>query len=251
MGASHCRKLNCPRRRLGTVKDVSFLCNRHFGIGADGLMLLSEKEGFNFAMTYFNSDGHESTMCGNGGRCMTAFAKSLDLVGCMAHFYASDGSHEAEIFDNPLVCLYRIKMTDTQIGMVYDDGLFINTGSPHFVKFLQEVARVNVLHDGQKLRNDQRFAPDGTNVDFVEMADDKLFVRTYERGVEAETLSCGTGVTAAAIATAFRHPVNPGFYHIQTPGGNLKVSFSQSGGSFSEIWLEGPVKFVFGGEISI
>ena len=234
-----------------TMNEVSFLCDRHFGIGADGLMLLSEKKGFDFAMNYFNSDGNESTMCGNGSRCMAAFAKSLGLVGCMAHFYAADGSHEAEIFDNPATCIYRIKMNNSLVGKIYDDGLFINTGSPHFVKFIDDAENADVFNAGRQLRHDPRFSPEGTNVDFVEFISDKLFVRSYERGVEDETLSCGTGVVASALATAFRNPSNPGFYHIKTLGGSLKVSFIKNGTLFTEIWLEGPVKFVYKGEINV
>ena len=234
-----------------TVLQVSMLCDRHFGIGADGLMLLDNKNGFNFAMTYYNSDGHESTMCGNGGRCMTAFAKSLGLVSHRAHFWAVDGDHTAEIVDSSPVCIYKIKMRDTRIEKIYDDGFFINTGSPHFVKFVDDVMHTDVFNSGRELRHDKRFAPDGTNVDFVELQNVNLFVRSYERGVENETLSCGTGVTASAIVAAFRNPAEPGFYNIRTQGGNLKVSFIRTSELFSEIWLEGPATFVYAGEITI
>ena len=234
-----------------TVLQVSMLCDRHNGIGADGLMLLNDKDGFNFAMTYYNSDGHESTMCGNGGRCMTAFAKSLGLVSHWAHFWAVDGGHEAEIVDNSPGCIYKIKMRDTRIEKIYDDGFFLNTGSPHFVRFVNDATNTDVFNFGRELRRDVRFAPEGTNVDFVEVQDVSLFVRSYERGVENETLSCGTGVTASAIVAAFINPANPGFYDIKTLGGVLKVSFTRTGELFSEIWLEGPAKFVFAGEINI
>ena len=231
--------------------EVSFLCDRHFGIGADGLMLLDEKNGFDFAMTYFNSDGNESTMCGNGARCMTAYAKSLEAVGPATRFWAVDGIHEAEIVDNPLETTYRIKMNDTRIGKIYDDGIFLNTGSPHLVVYVNDVTTTDVLITGRALRQDKRFAPGGTNVDFIEMLNEGLFVRSYERGVENETLSCGTGVTASALVHAFRNPVNPGFYSIKTLGGRLTVRFIQTGELFTDIWLEGPAKFVFSGEISI
>jgi diaminopimelate epimerase len=234
-----------------TVSQVSSLCDRHFGIGADGLMLLSAKNGFDFAMTYYNSDGNESTLCGNGGRCMTAFAKSLGLVDCRAHFWAADGMHEAEISDNSSSCIYRLKMKDTRIGKIYDDGLFIDTGSPHFVTFVKNASLTEVLLRGKTLRHEVRFAPGGTNVDFVELQDDGLFVRSYERGVENETLSCGTGVTAAALAQAFRNPPHQGFYHLKTLGGCLKVSFIQTGELFTDIWLEGPAEFVFAGEVRV
>ena len=234
-----------------TLKQVSFLCDRHFGIGADGLMLLSEKSGFDFAMAYYNSDGNESTLCGNGGRCMTAFAKTLGLIGTMAHFWAIDGIHESEIIVNSTEITYRLKMKDTQIGKVYADGLYIDTGSPHFVTFLSNVALADVFNVGRTLRNDSRFSPGGANVDFVEILDHLLFVRSYERGVENETLSCGTGVTASALAHAYQHPDNTGFYSIRTMGGALKVSFDQTGEKFCNVWLEGPAEFVFSGEIEV
>ncbi len=233
------------------VSDVLFLCDRHFGIGADGMMLLSGKPGFDFAMNYYNSDGLESTMCGNGGRCMTAFAQSLGLVRNKALFWAVDGSHEAEISVDAFGPVCRLKMKDTRIGHIYGDGLFLDTGSPHFVKFVEDVAATDVFSKGKALSHDSRFAPGGTNVDFAEQQHDGLFVRSYERGVENETLSCGTGVTASAIASAFLHPANQGLYHIKTPGGALKVSFNQTGELFTEVWLEGPAKFVFSGEVVV
>jgi len=234
-----------------TMHEVSLLCNRHFGIGADGLMLLNEKSGYDFAMRYYNSDGNESTMCGNGGRCMTAFAKSLGLIGHKASFWAVDGHHESEISGEASSLIYRLKLKDTQIEKRFADGLFLNTGSPHFVKFVDDASTINLFREGRALRNDARFAPGGTNVDFVELKGDTLFVRTYERGVEDETLSCGTGVTASAIAAACEYPENPGFYLIETRGGSLKVSFTQNDELFTNIWLEGPASFVFKGEMEV
>jgi diaminopimelate epimerase len=234
-----------------TTEQVSFLCDRHFGIGADGLMLLSAKTGFDFAMAYYNSDGKEGTMCGNGGRCMTAFAKSLGLINLKARFWAADGLHEAEIAEHPEP-VYKLKMKDTCVDKIYDDGFFLDTGSPHFVTFPEEdVAAADVFSKGRALRHDQRFAPGGTNVDFVELRDQNLFVRTFERGVENETLSCGTGVTASAIACACLNPGNRGIYQVLTPGGQLKVSFVQAGKKFTDIWLEGPARFVFRGEVEV
>ncbi|MEI7662804.1 MAG: diaminopimelate epimerase [Bacteroidota bacterium] len=234
-----------------TVQQVSSLCDRHFGIGADGLMLLSEKPGYDFAMTYYNADGNESSMCGNGGRCMTAFARSLGLVDNRAQFWAIDGRHEAEVSERPSGSSYRLKMKDTWIERIFTDGLFLNTGSPHFVIFVDDPMNIDVFNAGRELRLDERFAPGGTNVDFVGIQGASVFVRTYERGVEDETLSCGTGVTAAAIATAFRNPGNSGLYRITTPGGELKVSFVQTGELFSEVWLEGPAKMVFEGMMEV
>jgi diaminopimelate epimerase len=214
-------------------------------------MLLSDRNAFDFAMTYYNSDGHESTMCGNGGRCMTAFARSLGLVKHKTFFQAIDGVHEAEIIESSAENIYKLKMKDTKIGKLYDDGILIDTGSPHFVRYVKDASNTDVVNLGRMFRHDARFAPGGANVNFVEIQDDGLFVRTYERGVENETLSCGTGVTASALIHAFGNPGNRGFYHINTLGGALKVSFLQNDDQFTEVWLEGPAKFVFEGEIEI
>ena len=142
-------------------------------------------------------------------------------------------------------------MKDTRIEKNYDDGLFLDTGSPHFVKFVDDVVHCDVFNTGRALRNDKRFLPGGANIDFVEKQAAGLFVRTYERGVENETLSCGTGVTASALASAYKYAGNGGLCQIKTPGGALKVSFIQSGEVFTEIWLEGPATFVFSGEIEV
>ena len=242
--------------RLGLLvmseKQIEYICDRHFGIGADGLMLLEEKSLFDFSLKYFNSDGNESSMCGNGGRCMVFFARKLGLIERQARFLAADGIHEAEIIseqgDKSLV---RLKMKDTIPGTSYPDGYFIDTGSPHFVKFVQNTTSIDVVTEGRALRNESRFAPGGCNVNFVQTLENRIKVRTYERGVEYETLSCGTGVTASALVTAILDRSNPGFIYIETPGGKFKVSFRQEGEFFSEIFLEGPAEFVFKGEIIV
>ena len=231
---------------------IAFLCARHSGIGADGLMLLENQSGFDFSLKYFNSDGNESTMCGNGGRCMTAFANELGIINKKAGFAAIDGYHEAEILSqHGAECIVRLKMKDTRPGQKFEDGYFIDTGSPHFVKYVPDVAAINVIAEGRVLRNDRRFAPGGCNVNFVEMSSVGIKVRTYERGVEKETLSCGTGVTASALITAFVNKDNIGFYSVNTSGGEFNVHFHQSDSEFTEIYLEGPVVFVFKGEITI
>jgi len=233
------------------AQQVSSLCDRHSGIGADGLMLLSEKSGFDFAMSYFNSDGNESTMCGNGGRCMVSFARSLGLSASVARFWAVDGPHKAETVETRPEPIYRLRMKDTRIGKIYSDGIFIDTGSPHFVIFVEDAGSTDVYNLGKALRHDQRFAPGGTNVDFAEQRGESLFVRSYERGVENETLSCGTGVTASCLANAYRSNANPGLCHVKTLGGSLAVRFSRTGELFTGIWLEGPAKFVFRGEAEV
>ncbi len=231
---------------------VAKLCDRHYGIGADGLMLLSSSPGYDFSMKYYNSDGRESTMCGNGGRCITAEAARLGLITHRARFHAIDGPHEAIILNHQeRLSMVQLKMTDSRINTTFDDGLFLDTGSPHFIKFVENIADVDVFAEGRILRYEERFAPGGTNVNFVKIHPDHLEVRSYERGVENETLSCGTGATASALATAVMQPGNAGFFRVKTRGGELTISFIQSGTTFRDIWLEGPAKMVFSGEIVI
>jgi diaminopimelate epimerase len=231
-------------------EEIAFLCDRHFGIGADGLMLLTEKAGFDFYMTYYNSDGRESTMCGNGGRCMIIFAKSLSLTADEPHFLAIDGEHIGKVEktgDSPVVSL---KMKDVIVTEIEADHLFMDTGSPHYVVFKKNVEDIDLIREARLIRFNERFSKEGTNVDFVEIGKNELFVRSYERGVENETLSCGTGVTASALAFAVKNPHhNP--VKVQTPGGGLSLSFRQDGNSFTDIWLKGPVQFVFQGEVEV
>ena len=231
-----------------TMEQVAALCDRHFGIGADGLMLLEHAPGHDFRMVYYNSDGRESTMCGNGGRCMTAFAKSLGLITYKAKFLAIDGEHIALINDDGLISL---QMNDVK-GMDIQNGYAIlNTGSPHQVIWVKNVKNIDVYYEGQRIRNELRFMPDGINVNFVQFDGAKLIVRTYERGVEDETLSCGTGVTAAAIAATF---YDTGMFKtaIETPGGLLEVSFNKpTPESATDVVLTGPAMFVFKGEITL
>ncbi|TRZ69557.1 MAG: diaminopimelate epimerase [Bacteroidetes bacterium] len=231
---------------------IAYLCDRHFGIGADGLIFLDNKDGFDFSLKYFNSDGNESTMCGNGGRCITMFAHELGIINSTTRFIATDGPHDAEILSYSTErCDVKLKMKDTRPGQISGDGYFIDTGSPHFVKFVPSLSAVDVLNEGRVLRNDQRFAPAGCNINFVELLSSGIKVRTYERGVENETLSCGTGVTASAIIAAFLNNENKGVCYVSAMGGEFTVHFHQSGHEFTEVYLEGPVTFVFKGEITI
>ena len=232
-----------------TEKQVAFLCNRHFGIGADGLMLLNIKEGFDFEMKYYNSDGAEGSMCGNGGRCMVKFAASMGIRKNNYHFIAVDGEHEAEIDIDGLV---RLKMNDVSKVESHINHYILNTGSPHYVKQTRDVHHMDVKSEGRAIRYSKEFEKEGINVNFVEtLDDDMIYVRTYERGVEDETLSCGTGVTASALVSA--HNDN-GFNRVEvkTPGGNLSVEFDKKGdSSFENIWLNGPATFVFKGELEV
>lgn len=228
---------------------VARLCDRRFGIGADGLMLLQTKSGYDFEMVYYNSDGNESSMCGNGGRCIVEFARTLGLVKDKAHFIATDGEHEAIVKPG----FISLKMKDVNEIELQTDFSFLNTGSPHYVAFVKDVASYNVFEEGKKIRNNDRFKAKGTNVNFIERTKTDLFVRTYERGVEGETYSCGTGVTAAALVAAIKNvSTEQNYCDIRTLGGNLKVKFNKHpDNSFTDVWLEGPAVFVFKGEIQI
>ncbi|MGN6249412.1 MAG: diaminopimelate epimerase [Ginsengibacter sp.] len=232
-----------------TVQHIKKMCDRHFGIGADGLMLLNNKEGFDFEMIYFNADGNEGSMCGNGGRCIVQFASNMGIKKNEYKFSATDGVHEAKIDLNKEVSLKMNDVTDVDFSM---DHFVLDTGSPHYVKFVGDVQDLNVVSDGSKIRNSREFSEKGINVNFVQtLDDDHIFVRTYERGVEDETLSCGTGVTASALMAA--HNDN-GFNHVEvrTKGGHLSVEFDKiSDSEFRNIWLSGPATFVFSGEYEI
>jgi len=232
-----------------TKKQIKHICDRHFGVGADGLMLLSKTDGYDFEMVYYNSDGNESTMCGNGGRCLAKFAYHRGIVKSAYHFKAIDGPHLAEIDSDGTVSL---QMQNVDKVAYHSSYAVLNTGSPHFVKFANEVEDIDVVSTGHDIRFSKEFAPDGINVNFVESTtEDSIFVRTYERGVENETMSCGTGVTASALLSA--HNEN-GFNTVvvNTPGGHLSVEFDKIDDQhFENIWLCGPAEFVFKGEIEI
>jgi len=231
-----------------TTEQVAFLCHRRFGIGADGLMLLENADGFDFRMVYYNSDGGESTMCGNGGRCITAFAHKLGIVNRSARFVAIDGSHDATINEDGTVSLH---MQDVAGINFADSYTILNTGSPHYVQWVNDVQNTDVFTEGKRIRNQDEFQPKGINVNFVQLQNGKLWVRTYERGVEDETLSCGTGVTASAIAATAKATgdFNTTLY---TPGGTLSVSFTKdSTDTAKNVVLKGPATFVFEGQVEV
>ena len=231
-----------------TKEQVAFICDRHFGIGADGLMMLQLKEGYDFEMIYYNADGGESSMCGNGGRCLVAFAKELGVIRNKAHFIATDGPHDATIDDRNHV---ELKMKDVTAIEQFPDHSVLDTGSPHYVKWVQGTKEVDVFHEGRLIRYNEKFGNVGINVNFVAVQPNAIEVRTYERGVENETLSCGTGVTASAIA-AFADSTEPQNITVKTPGGTLSVKFNPSGNSkFENVWLCGPATFVFQGTIDL
>lgn len=231
---------------------IEFLCSRHFGVGADGLITLQNSQHHDFEMRYYNSDGNESTMCGNGGRCIASFARMLGIVEKTTVFEAIDGIHEAAILrHNKEEDLIKLKMLDVcQIETGFDYTI-LNTGSPHYVKFVDNPAVIDVFQEGNKIRYDKAFLPDGINVNFIRIIQNEVEIRTYERGVENETLACGTGAVAAAIAANLRHPGNVSPVEMLARGGKLKVHFENQNGVFRNIWLEGPARFVFRGEIDV
>ena len=223
------------------------LCERRFGIGADGLILIRKDVDTDFRMVYFNADGKEGSMCGNGGRCAAAFAFQMKLCGNAATFVAIDGTHVAKIINPGQI---QLKMQSVNSVMVKPDHFELDTGSPHYVRFVEDLESLDVLSLGRKIRTSNAFKAEGINVNFVEQKPEGLFVRTYERGVENETFSCGTGVVASALSASLRDPEEALEFDIRTRGGDLKVSFRKEGEhNFRNIILEGPAEFVYQGSI--
>lgn len=239
-----------------TEKIVEYLCDRRFGVGADGLMLLQKSSIADFEMVYFNSDGKQASMCGNGGRCIVAFAKYLGVIDTETTFDAYDGMHDAVVLEsdgqNNIV---KLKMNVSASIRECLNGWYIDTGSPHYIEFVDDIYAVDVKQEGCKLRNDVAFAPHGTNVDFVKMKGNKdIEVATYERGVEDETLSCGTGVTAAALISAHlkSSEILVNKINVKTKGGNFSVFFDKNNdGEYENIYLQGPATLVYEGDIEI
>jgi len=230
------------------TKLVSQLCDRRFGIGADGFILLENSKISDFKMVYYNADGNTSTMCGNGGRCLVAFAKLLGIIGKNTSFEAIDGLHEASIEDT----VVSLKMIDVDAIDQFEDHLFLDSGSPHHVTFVKNVGDVNVKITGRKLRFGAPYFEEGSNINFVEQTNKNTFkVRTYERGVEDETLSCGTGVTAVAIASHKARKTTSDIILLDTPGGQLEVSFETHNNRYKNVFLKGAATLVFKGSIDI
>ncbi len=225
------------------AKLISQLCDRRLGIGSDGLLLLENHVSLDFTMTYFNADGRLGSMCGNGGRCMVNFANFLGIINKKTVFEAIDGFHEASI-DNDVISL---KMNDVTVIEIYETHVFLNTGSPHHVELVTKLDAFNVEKEGALIRNNI-YGKEGSNINFVEAVDNNTFaVRTYERGVERETYSCGTGVTAVAIALFEMNKTPLNLVTLNTKGGILKVKFIKTDKGYSEVFLEGPAIQVYNG----
>ncbi|MBP7272627.1 MAG: diaminopimelate epimerase [Saprospiraceae bacterium] len=224
---------------------IAAICDRRFGVGSDGFMLLQNKTGYDFEMKYYNADGKESSMCGNGGRCIVAFAKKLNIIqNTYAKFYAIDGEHEANIEGEWV----ELKMRPVFQIIKGNNHFILDTGSPHYVTFVNRLASINVKADGKSIRNSEAFRKDGINVNFVEKNHDGLTVYTYERGVEDETLSCGTGVVASALAYLFDTGLKPPVINVTTKGGKLQVKQQRFEKGFDNIWLCGPTHLSFSGD---
>lgn len=223
------------------------LCDRHFGIGADGLMLLYPSASYDFAMKYYNSDGLEGSMCGNGGRCITAFARKCGIVRQEYTFEAIDGIHTAAFISDDLVSL---RMNDVTQISILDDGYFIHTGSPHFVMKHNDPHQQDMSFFGKKYRYDKRLGSGGANINLISYHRNEITIATFERGVEAETLACGTGAVAAAVAVALMDTDTHNEYHVRAKGGRLTVKLTRKNNMFSDVFLTGPAEFVFEGKIT-
>ena len=233
-----------PKKDTNLIKQ---LCDRRFGIGGDGLILLENHPQYDFKMVYYNSDGNESSMCGNGGRCLVAFAKQIGVIDHKAEFEAVDGYHYATIDAKGIVAL---QMKDVDTVNQQENYTFLNTGSPHHVQLVDNLVELDIKTEGAKIRYSDLYGDAGSNVNFVSQLENDIFaVRTYERGVEDETLSCGTGVTAVAIAMFHSNQTASKSIKLETQGGVLKVRFEPHPSLYSEVWLCGPTKQVFKAEL--
>jgi len=235
-------------------EQIEKICDRRFGVGADGLMLIEKHPSLDFNLVYYNSDGSQS-LCGNGSRAAVMMAATLGLLKTSTTFNAYDGAHDAELLNTGIV---RLKMNDVNLVRKHDDEYFINTGSPHHLRFVNDLNSYPVVEEGRKIRYSETYAPNGTNANFIQLLENNtIAVRTYERGVEDETFSCGTGVTAAALAASFHGYTSP--VQIKVKGGELSVEFKaiNSGPSgslpvtFHDVFLIGPAKMVFEGDLEL
>lgn len=230
-----------------TFEQIQKLCDRNFGIGSDGLLIVRKNKNADFTMEFYNPDGSVATFCGNGARCIVKFANFLQIIENETVFEAKDGLHIAKIIDENV----DLQMINVENFKFVDDLIYMNTGTHHVVKFVENVDEIEIMNDARKIRYDKRFAPEGTNVNYVQICEDYIKIRTYEKGVEAETLSCGTGVTASAIAFAIKKNISNSIVNVKAKGGNLRVSFEKENNIFKNIHLIGNAVKVFEGQIDI
>ncbi len=230
-----------------TEEKIKRLCDRRFGVGADGLIILKEHKDYDFEMVYYNADGRESSMCGNGGRCIVKFAHRLGYVKDECSFLAIDGLHEGKVVDDKV----SIKMSDVSEWECQDNVVVVNTGSPHFVRFVEDLDTYNILEEGRRIRYSETYKIEGINVNLAEIHSSNIAVMTYERGVEDETYSCGTGVVATVLAQHIMNPTGPTSQTVQTKGGELSVRFSSPQNGYRDIWLTGPAIEVYTGKLEV
>lgn len=233
------------------ANQIKFICDRKFGVGADGLMILVRSQNLDFEMLYFNSDGYPGSMCGNGGRCLVKYAFDKNYINSKANFLAPDGIHDAIMINKDLVSL-GMRDVDFPTQLKNNDW-FVDTGSPHFIRWVDDVKSVDVYKEGKSIRNSKDFIENGVNVNFVDASKDSIRIRTYERGVEDETLSCGTGVTAAVLAAVYAGKISENLKEVKvfTQGGELSVIFERGIDKFFNVRLNGPAKKVFEGVINL
>jgi len=243
---------NREQQRILSKQQIMFMCEQHFGIGADGLIFIENHRSSDFEMVYHNSDGQRSTMCGNGARCAVLFAKQLGIfAGNSTVFFAADGIHHANVLEDDHIALTMNVNTDYDM---HGTAFIMNTGSPQYVRFTYNLDSVNMSKEGRIIRNSAQFKKSGgVNVNFVEETKQGIFVRTYERGVESETLSCGTGVTASSLAYYHKEKLSKSsLIKVETLGGNLQVQIEVNDDKeISTVWLIGPAQEVFIGEFDI
>lgn len=234
-----------------STEEIAFLCDRHLGIGGDGLMLLETIPNYDFYMRYYNADGSEVGMCGNGGRCISLFAHHLGVGSLEKKFMAKDGEHHATIIsDNGSLGVVKVKLIDVlDIDIESNDVVTLNSGVPHYVRFTEDIDAIDIMTEGSAVRYSPKYKPrGGINANFVSVKDGKLYIRTYERGVEGETLACGTGATASVIASYVTKRIDALTYPIITKGGELTIGFDSD---FKNVTLTGEAVRVFKGEIEL
>lgn len=231
-----------------SAEQIRFLCDRHFGIGSDGLIILRQDKETDFFMDFYNPDGSQAGFCGNGGRCSVVMASDIGIIQKDTHFRARDGLHDAQVLENSQVSL---RLRDVCEFKDFGKEIYVNTGTHHAVVFLDEIDNQDIVQIARPIRYSARYGPEGANVNFVQITGKaQIKVRTYEKGVEDETLSCGTGITASALVSAWKHGFDSPV-EVQAKGGKLLVFFDRKGKCFEKIYLQGPAKKVFAGEIEI
>ncbi len=238
-----------PYLQEPSIDLISGICDRRLGVGADGLMIIAPSLIADFKMIYYNSDGRLSSMCGNGGRAIAHLAHDLKLCKSECTFEAVDGIHEVVILGDEI----RLKMIDVLEYQKKGAAYIIDTGSPHYISRVRNVEEIDLISEAHKIRYNDNYKTDGININFYHKNENHIVVRTYERGVEDETYSCGTGVTAVAIAEVLEQRGGNGDHAVKvmTKGGLLTVNFRRSSDFFTDVWLSGPAIKAFDGSIAV